>query len=263
MTNNDPILDTNFMPTASTAPNTKGRRFSDTQREEIMAKVAQMDRRGYHQWDIAWALGVSQPMVGQYLKRIRERYKQEQFGSREQLLSEKIHQYREVRREAWEAWEESRKDREKTTTETTDNDRGSATKVKEEKEGRLPASEYLRLYQDALKAERELLGIDPEAPAPGTEVNVNVGVNVNIWDALSQVSQSLEVVDEVEQRLLEALEQPLAVEGGPNGEEAACYGLKELKGTEASVTAASDNEDAANANGRRDRSDEGGGKDGN
>lgn len=82
-----------------------GPKFSDTEREGVIAKVAEMDRRGYTQWDIANAIHVSQCMVSKYLKQIRAEYNSRRFSSIDANREEKRAQYGEIRRVAWEQYE--------------------------------------------------------------------------------------------------------------------------------------------------------------
>lgn len=185
-----------------------GPKLTKTEREAVKARVAHLDRLGWNQFQIARDVGVSQPMVGQYLKRIREDYKKQQFGSRDELLAKQMESLAWTKKEVSEAWELSKQDREKHVSETTMTEAGTTQKEKDEREGRLPASEYQRLYLEALEKENKLLGLIPEQQKPGAEVNVNVGVNVNIWDALCGAVEAPPLEDEVEMKLLEALEPP-------------------------------------------------------
>ncbi len=246
-----------------------GPKLTKTQREEVKARVAHLDRLGWNQYDIGREVGVSQAMVGQYLKRIREDYRKEQFGSKEEQLAKQMASLNWSKKEVSEAWERSKKDREKSIIEDSDGVKGAIHKERTETEDRLPASEYQRLYLEALAAERKLLGLEPETVKPGTEVNVNVGVQVNIWDALAGVAQAPEIEDTVERRLLETLEQPQAIEGaereeaageGLTDEQLVQYGLKEFS-KEAVETAASDMGDAADVDSGRTGSVEDTGED--
>lgn len=60
-----------------------GARFTPTQREAVLAKVASLDRRGFGQHEIARQVGVSQPMACNYLKKIREHHLATQIMERE------------------------------------------------------------------------------------------------------------------------------------------------------------------------------------
>lgn len=166
--------------------------LSKTSREEYLAKVAELDRRGWAQSKIAKECGVSQPQVCHDLKLIRRRYLEGMSEAREAMVEEKLAQYRDVRREAWAAWERSKKrtrkvERTRTVVKQEEGagkvpdklGRAKGTKgrakdaakaeVTEElrlvkellaTEGRLPANEYLNTILKCLEAERELLGLD-------------------------------------------------------------------------------------------------------
>lgn len=168
---------------------------SKTQKEEVLAAVAKLDRRGHTQKEIADTLremgvvDVSCAMISHYLKEIRTKYAEMLLAERKELVSEKIEQYREVRREAWAAWERSKQDTKKVVRE-----KGPPVKLKfgekgkppnhnkdkgdfEEsmrllkqvvtKEGRLPASEYLVVVMKTLEAEARLQGLlEPQQEEP-------------------------------------------------------------------------------------------------
>ncbi len=156
-------------------------------------------------------------MVGQYLRKLRERYKERQLKTKEESVAEKVDQLRDVRREAWQAWDFSNARTLKVLIQQLVEQQMAA-----EESGQpltewrinlksLPANEFLMTVLKTLEAERELLGID-EAPkkAEPSSVNVNVGVQVNVWDALADVAQG-QLEDRVEARLVEALDaKPVA-----------------------------------------------------
>lgn len=177
-----------------------GAKFTKTQQEEVRATVAQMDRRGYSQYAIAEKLDLSQPTISYYLSEIREEYRTRQRKSVDELLHEKLEQYKEIRLVAWEAYDLSQKDKEKEEVETapvvilasTGKDKKgldpadafeSAERIKRivTREGRLPADGYLTIIMKTLEAERKLLGIDEELP-PQNSNNLTV---IN-WDTLHQ-----------------------------------------------------------------------------
>jgi predicted transcriptional regulator len=183
------------------------KRFTPTEREKVIERVAELDRQGWTGYAIAEEVGVSRPMVSIYLKRIRQRYLAEQVGHRAEQVAEKCAQYKEVRRRAWECFWKSWEDKDKTVEEEAlrkaaeDAANGeyhsSMMLVKRvtSKEGRLPASEYLNVVINTLKAERELLGLDEAA-----EVNVRVGALD--WDALLKGMAAVEDPLEAEVRRL-------------------------------------------------------------
>lgn len=164
-------------------------RPNDTALEGRLAKIAEMDRRGHTQYQIAKAVGISQPAVSGHLKTIRQRYVESMLEDRKEMVAEKLEQYREVRRVAWQAYMLSLKPSTKRvvermpemkamkaakrsprggrrTKEESDLEEVRATlkviKVIMTKEGRLPSNEFLHTVLKTLDAERELLGLDPD-----------------------------------------------------------------------------------------------------
>lgn len=212
------------------APKTK----NPTERERLRAEIAALDHRGYSQEQIGAKLGMAKPTVNHHLKKIRARYRETQLEETRGSIYCKLLQYRELRREAWDAWERSKEDGVRTITERTAPLRigkeaetvdgkgrkrprknakpapGTAddlrtTRVATVVEGRLPATEYLKIIADCLKAERELLGLD--APK-----KTQVMVQTLDWAALVEIA---EATDSVEDRIEAALEK--AKMGMPGG----------------------------------------------
>lgn len=162
------------------------------EREEHLAKVAEMDRRGYFQSEIAKVMGVSQVSISNDLKVVRSRYKAVQVEDYDAKVNEKLAQYREIRREAWMAWELSKEASVETRDEYVlpyDGDRADDTpgekrrkhtkevtrdllRIKQivTKSGRLPNNEYLATVLKTLEAERKLLGLDVEQEQTKTSV---------------------------------------------------------------------------------------------
>jgi predicted transcriptional regulator len=165
------------------------KRFTPTEREKVIERVAELDRQGWTGYAIAEEIGVSRPMVSIYLKKVRQRYLDDQLEHRAGLVAEKRAQYKEVRRHAWACFWKSQEDKEKTVEEealrkAAEDAAGgeyhaSMTLVKRvvSREGRLPASEYLNVVTNTLKAERELLGLDEAG-------RLDVRVGALDWDAL-------------------------------------------------------------------------------
>lgn len=94
-----------------------GPKFDGNEREEVLAYVAEMDRRGYTQMEIARAIGskfpkwdgtprdVAQSTVSTMLKQIRLSYQERRHVSMDAAREEKRYQYGEIRKKAWEAYE--------------------------------------------------------------------------------------------------------------------------------------------------------------
>jgi len=147
------------------APKLKSR----TAQEEVKSLIAKMDRRGWTQYEIKEGLkdkgiDLSQGMISNYLKKIREEYREVMFLNRKEKVEEKLAQYREIRKEAWEAYDKSRENAEKEQEEFgLDGDmEGSEVRIKRilTTEGRLPDNAYLTTIMKTLESERALLGLD-------------------------------------------------------------------------------------------------------
>jgi predicted transcriptional regulator len=149
----------------------KANKLTKTQRSQVRALIAKMDRRGFGQFDIQDALlkegfDLSQPMISVYLKKIREDYKRQEVEDRAAKVRAKLEEYRDIRREAWLAYDRSQKDTFKEQSEYAISEdeglEGSEQRIKRivTIEGRLPENAYLTTIMNTLKAERELLGLD-------------------------------------------------------------------------------------------------------
>jgi len=149
----------------------KANKLTKTQRSQVRALIAKMDRRGFGQFDIKDALlregfDLSQPMISVYLKKIREDYKRQEVEDRAAKVRAKLEEYRDIRREAWLAYDRSQKDTFKEQSEyAVVEDEGLECSEQRIKrivtiEGRLPENTYLTTIMNTLKAERELLGLD-------------------------------------------------------------------------------------------------------
>lgn len=147
-------------------------------KEKMLEDIAMMDRRGHTQFQIAHKVGLSQPMVGMYLKRIWDNYGSQAVLEVHKGVAEKIAQYREIREQAWNEWERSKNPNKKVIVEKAQRARAFAKKdgdarddVKEFKkslekvrvtisrEGRLGNVGYLNIIFQTLESERELLGL--------------------------------------------------------------------------------------------------------
>ena len=56
-----------------------------------------------------FGVSLSQQTISDYFKRIRVEYREAREATFDEMVEEKLAQYREVRYEAWRAWEESKK----------------------------------------------------------------------------------------------------------------------------------------------------------
>jgi hypothetical protein len=160
-----------------------GPKFTKTEREAVKDRVAFLDRMGYNQYQIAAQVGVSQPVVGNYLAQIRESYRKSQQRHRSELVEEKLAQYRELRQEAYEAWVRSQQCGNPDIKLNGD-------------------AAFLRVIQDTYKMECALLGLD-EQPPGGDKPQVNV--NLSLMSALEAARKDVAEVSQLQgPRMVEA-----------------------------------------------------------
>lgn len=181
------------------------------------AHILQLLRRGYGVEQIAEHLGLPEKVVLQDYRYAIKQVAKNQLEDAKELVAAKMLEYAEIKKEAWDAWERSKGDRERKTDEESgyleeeDNEGYEDSQGKippkafkkrtQMKEGRLPSNEYLRTILDCIKAERELLGINP-----AQEINVH---SSSIWAMLSGQLPAGETIDTVEARLEQMLRQEL------------------------------------------------------
>ncbi len=203
----------------------KGPRFTETEREDRLCKVARLDRRGWSQSDIARECLVTQQTVSNDLKEIRQRYKVDMLAEHDEMVAQTVAEYREIISELWAAWERSKEDAVKTVEERAPIDttppvedeaprrkRGLARllanpnqfefrKIKEvmTREGRLPAAEYMKLILNAREGIRSLLGLDA-----AKKVDMDVFGKIIPWDVMYEEAEG-EVSDEIEDQIMEGL----------------------------------------------------------
>lgn len=95
-----------------------GPRFSTTEREGIIEKVAELDCMGFNQYDIANRVGVSQRQVCSYLEMIRSRCMERTHDIVMARIQERLDELKLIRREAWLAWEKSWENEQETVSES-------------------------------------------------------------------------------------------------------------------------------------------------
>jgi predicted transcriptional regulator len=173
----------------------KGHRKPST-REQDLATIMKLDRRGYSQHEIAKVIGVSQSQISVDLKLVRSRYKEVSAEEYRTKVEEKRAQYREIRKEAWRAWERSKKEALKVVEEERVTPEGNElAKTVTTKEQRLPDSGYLRIIIESLRDESALDGLNQPQ-------KLNINANVIDWGELFRRTADNEV-DQVERRLAE------------------------------------------------------------
>lgn len=206
-----------------------GKIRTKTMKEEVLAVIARLDRRGYTQFEIAQELrrmglvDLSQPMVSKHLKQIREDYAEAKVAERHALVIEKLDQLREVRAEAWRAYDRSMLDARRRVTERAPrlkDDEEEPRQAKRKKpgvksldddlrrikviitrEGRLPANEYLTTILKTIEMEMKLLGLLEDK----TTVNNTVLIN---WRSLEAEVEHRVEVESAAMRAIEVKARP-------------------------------------------------------
>lgn len=194
-------------------------KHTPTQVEEVLEKVAWMDRRGWNQYQIAKECKVTQPQVSYYLKKIRARYKERQLEHKDAAIQQQLEALREIRREAWLAWEKSKADSKSKTVQTSTapksklpkgeaSDKPDAGSTIESQarileivttEGRLPSNPYLQTIMDTLKAERDLLGLDEAKKVDVRSVTIDWHKLQERKDASAAIVDGDEIEGKIEQ----------------------------------------------------------------
>lgn len=139
----------------------KARQRSDTEREADRRKINELYLNGWNQTDIAEQLGINQSTVSRDIKTLKAEWVKQRNG----LVDEFEAKYRLVYREAMAAWQESKKPAETETTEMIeggegDTGKGQRLKASTRKEGQSGNPALLAQSQAALKAIREMFGVD-------------------------------------------------------------------------------------------------------
>jgi hypothetical protein len=166
-------------------------------------KIIQLMKRGFGEEEIAGELGLEvKQVVVQYKIAIKE-MAETRSQVTEEVLTLKLKEYQEVKKEAWLAWEKSKNPIEKEAYETITSEYGTKEIAKRFKEGRLPASEYLNVILQCLKAERELLGINPVRKIEGSMTVAGVVFDWNrFMDELDDIG---DLEREAEDKIYEGL----------------------------------------------------------
>lgn len=166
---------------------------TELEREEALVEIARMDRRGYSQTRIAAAIGISQSQVCQYLKKIKQMYREEIIEERTALVNEKWVQYKELMEAAWDGYEASKVDLERVSEEESQFGQVTGYKTVRTKETRLASVAYLKVIENCLNAQKDLRGLD--APKETKSDNRMIVQSIN-WDALVGKENELNHVEE-------------------------------------------------------------------
>ncbi len=176
--------------------------LSPTDKERVLAEVMRLDRMRYSQWEIAGRVGISQGQVSIYLKQQRQKYAAARMTDVAEHVAEKLEQYDDVIKQAAEAFERSK-------TRVVVDENG------EEKElPTTPEAVFLAKVMDALKAQRELLGLDAPTKTDVRAAVVTAEVKPEDVAALSGRPPRSDVLAEAVGRETKALP---AHEPGTNG----------------------------------------------
>ncbi len=179
--------------------------------------------RGWTEAEIAERHDVSQPTISRDWKLAEQAIAKSLITDVKRVQQLKLAQYRAIYKECWEAWEKSKLDAEQTVSENypetecpvcggtgknmrqkpcrscdgTGTKASTAGKVVHTKKGQCGDSEYLRTMLACMKAEREMLNLDPE-------LKVNISQQVN-WDVLARGIPTGQVPDVIEAEMARAL----------------------------------------------------------
>jgi hypothetical protein len=156
---------------------------SATQKTIDRVKMVQLMRRGWTQTAIAQELGLHQTQISYDWKIVLREMREQQSEDVAEMVTLKLEEYGELKREAWAAYELSKQNAAKRVEEEyvdaepddmartkrkhpapTGNGRPTYKKQKKvvtTTEGRLPGAEYLKIVISCLEAERELRGLNP------------------------------------------------------------------------------------------------------
>lgn len=209
-----------------------GRRSEKCSKELRRAEIVKYVSRGWTLMMIQDKTGIPYEVVRRDWADALKEIKKERNELIEERVEELRLQYMELKQEAWAAWEKSKEDSRKEEKvqalslspeqrrhqaaekrqdlkEAQNKDAQAkynplrpkmrTVKIVKIREGRLPATEYLRIILMCLEAEREMEAIDPPR-----KVKVTGTVNTINWDILSQGIPEGSVPDEIEAELQRA-----------------------------------------------------------
>ena len=190
-------------------PGDTRRKRSKVERERDAVTMLALIRRGYTQARIAEHLGVHRTQIVYDYKKVMKRFADQQMEHAAAILEE----YSEVKKEAWEAWDHSKG---KILTEMVEQilhqveeSQQAGSGIPDHFEVRLksaPDIAALRVVLDALKSQREMLGLDQPKKMDVRQVNLD-------WDSMME-SLDEAPVDAIEQELAALTgDSPMIVEG--------------------------------------------------
>lgn len=221
----------------------RGETMTPEEHRAHLEKVAFLDRCGYRQVEIAKKTGVSQPSISADLAIIHEAYEKLKLPGRNELLTQRLHQLLDVKNLAWRSYEKSLKPSNKRVVEESPevpcmrceaagvlvDDKGECKtcptcrgrkivggieKITKTTEGQCGDPRFLKIIEDCIKAERELLGLDADKRV---KIGVNGQVDVVNWDTILGTIPTGPIPDVVEQQIEQAAKPIEYVEQGMNG----------------------------------------------
>lgn len=176
--------------------------------EERRAEISRLLALGYLPYQVAAELGVTFTTVSADFAVITRELRQSRNESLQSYIDQKLLEYSAIKKEAWAAWHRSKEDGERETKEMIEEHncpicvgtgsvesrgearpcrncggagiKGGVVKLIMMREGRCGDSSYLKTILDCIKAERELLGLDPEK-----KVKMTGTVAVIDWNELT------------------------------------------------------------------------------
>jgi ParB-like chromosome segregation protein Spo0J len=190
-----------------------GPKFGVVERADAKRRALEMDLYGYTQAEIAQVLGVSQPLISEWLRAAAERLREQQMQNRAEMVRRETDVLLAVRREAYEALQKSKEDAGREVEEVTEYADGQeCRKTRKERSGRLASAEHLRVIIETEKQLAALHGLDEAA-----KLAVFAGQTLD-WDTLVRTGgAAVAGPDPVEARIVDTAGVPRALpphEGG-------------------------------------------------
>lgn len=160
---------------------------------ERRARVADLYREGYHQYEIARAVGVSEPQITSDLKAIRAQWLESSVRNFDEAKSEELAKIDQLERTYWQAWHKSAKDYTKQSVKTKNNiaQGGKLIPVTNEEERKeiitFGDPRFLSGVMDCIKKRCEILGLNAPTKADLTSGGkpieaAQAGIN---WNSLT------------------------------------------------------------------------------
>lgn len=182
----------------------EGDERSKYQKQLDQLEMVRLLRRGWTISRIAEHFGLTETQVGYDMRVVLRDIRKERTKDVDALVTAKLEEYGEVKREAWDSWEKSKGPATKRTMKRIETSRGEATETTDSEEAVCGDPRFLKTVMECIEAERDLLGIN--APK---KIDVNATV---VWDAFAGALEEGRTperkhVDVIEQEIQKALEE--------------------------------------------------------